>query len=68
MYELNVYDIIRIVSYPARCSNDDFWCNSGLGCVKMSMVCDGQLQCVDGSDEFMCCKFKKIKYWMIYLL
>ena len=47
---------LMLCLYSAQCSNEDFWCKSGPGCVATSMVCDGQLQCMDGSDEYMCRK------------
>ncbi|KAL2087738.1 hypothetical protein ACEWY4_016566 [Coilia grayii] len=36
------------------CSPGETECDDGSGCVKASLICDGQAHCSDGSDERMC--------------
>ncbi len=36
------------------CSNDSYACASGVDCIPWSSVCDGNLDCVDLSDELGC--------------
>jgi len=47
------------LSCVAACSGagpDDFICKDGKAFVKKAGVCDGQFQCLDGSDEAGCSK------------
>ena len=37
-----------------QCNEDEFTCNSYGNCVPMSERCDGQQNCIDGSDELGC--------------
>ena len=39
-----------------ECSEDQFFCESGYGCLEKSLLCDNRVQCLDGSDEFGCGK------------
>jgi hypothetical protein len=36
--------------HPATCTSEQFMCADG-SCIEIIMKCDGQMQCVDGSDE-----------------
>ena len=40
------------------CTHDSFQCVSG-GCITGSSVCDGKMDCEDGSDELKCSKFNR---------
>ena len=54
-----VYDIryCRNVCLPGACtcSKHNFQCAAG-GCIQVSVVCDGEINCKDGSDEFCAIK------------
>ena len=40
---------------PTPCNSlNSFWCANGLGCVSLSVKCDGKKDCQDGSDEKGC--------------
>ncbi|XP_070570703.1 low-density lipoprotein receptor-related protein 2-like [Ptychodera flava] len=44
----------EILPYYAPCLDGDFICNNGITCTKSYFVCDGAVQCLDGSDEEDC--------------
>jgi len=47
----------------AGCTVDEFECRSDRSCIVLSMVCDGDIDCGDSSDEngdARCGKFNKI--------
>lgn len=49
-------------SSPSPCDADQFLCSNG-SCIHFSMVCDGELDCPDSSDEQFCDEHgKKIKH------
>ena len=37
-------------SYPL-CGSSEHACASGTGCVRTEQLCDGRMDCIDGSDE-----------------
>ena len=56
-----IYDIhyCRDVCIPGKCSCSEhhYQCTAG-GCIQISLVCNGEINCRDGSDEF--CKIQDI--------
>ena len=40
-----------------ECPRDYFRCNSTYECLPSNKLCDGELDCSDGSDERVCGKF-----------
>ena len=53
LFEYSITDLSSLI--PGReCRADEFTCGSGGKCLDMSMVCDGDEHCPDGSDERGC--------------
>lgn len=40
----------------SKCSGDQFTCITG-SCISLSQRCDGNMDCTDQSDEFLCGKY-----------
>ena len=57
-YHINVLFCLtdQIDEISAMCDDIDTSCHSGIGCVDKSLLCDGVRHCLDGSDEWGCCK------------
>lgn len=52
------------VSVPAsvECGAQYFYCRADSACIPLEWLCDGDIDCVDGSDEHVkCCKFIQVK-------
>ena len=49
---LTTYAIL--ILHPVACMEAEFQCHNGYGCLKRSLVCDGDKQCLDDSDEMGC--------------
>ena len=52
-------------SFAESCDGTSFVCRSGVGCVDDTLRCNGVRNCLDGSDEFGCCKLTLIKVSLI---
>lgn len=46
----NIYPFSSHLHTARNCNDEQFACNDGQ-CIQYSWVCDGQLDCDDGSDE-----------------
>ncbi len=47
--------IVLFLCIVGVCSSFEFECSTG-GCVNVTSKCDGIVDCLDGSDEFVCRK------------
>ena len=61
------YMMYRLYSLYSGCDNDTFACASGIDCIPMSSVCNGQFDCPDMSDEFGCGRLNTFIYALFIL-
>ena len=50
-----------------KCQEGEFKCHNG-ACIKKSFVCDGEVDCTDGSDEIVSCSECSYLFGQYYLL
>ena len=59
----------QIICYPifyiVACTSSQWSCDNGQ-CISSYLRCDGDTECVDGSDEVGCCEF--VKGWLPYFI
>ena len=55
-----LFTVIFILAFRPCPFSDDRRCNDSQACIRASSWCDQHVDCMDGSDEENCCKFKWI--------
>jgi hypothetical protein len=63
---INISGIDVTVRPPDACGYNEATC-SNKQCIPKSKVCDGQIDCSDGSDETRCSMFKLSFTWNEYV-
>ena len=48
---------LNFFTLTETCDDIDISCYSGIGCVDKALICDDVRHCLDGSDEWGCCKY-----------